>query len=111
MARSNNGAVPTEPDMRAHTSPPRPIRRLRRALVMVGTLTTVMIAAACRLEAGGRAAAALAAVACLALWCVLLEAEGRACDRLEARAHRRASARPAARSARTRPAGRRRRAA
>ena len=90
---------------------PRPLRRLRRALVLVGILTVLLITAACRLEAVGRVVAALGAVACLAAWSVLLEAEGRACDRLEARAHRRVASRKTARATRTRPSNRRRRAA
>lgn len=92
-------------------SPPRPLRRLRRALVLVGILTAVLITAACRLDAMARIIAAIGALACLAAWSILLDAEGRACDRLEARAHRRVSARRPARTARTRPSSRRRRAA
>ena len=91
--------------------PPRPIRRLRRALVIVAALTGLLIAAACRLDAAPRVAASIGAVAGLALWCMLLEAEGRACDRLEARGHRRTGARTSSRSLRTRPSARRRRAA
>ncbi|WP_133479937.1 hypothetical protein [Cognatilysobacter segetis] len=96
--------------MRA-TPPPRPIRRLRRCLVWVGILTALLIAAACRLDTAGRVIASIGAVAGLALWCALLDAEGRACERLEARSHRRSGSRSTARSARPRPVGRRRRAA
>jgi hypothetical protein len=104
----NNARDRTEFDMPAT---PRPVRRLRRALVLVGTATVLLIAAACRLEAIGRVMAALAALACLVAWSVLLDAEGRACDRLEARTHRRAATRKAGRNSRSRPASRRRRAA
>jgi hypothetical protein len=105
----NNARDRTEFDMPA--SAPRPLRRLRRALVLVGILTALVITAACRLEALGRVVAALAALACLAVWSMLLEAEGRACDRLETRAHRRISARRAGHAVRPRPSSRRRRAA
>jgi hypothetical protein len=107
-SRPNNARDPTEFDMPAT---PRPLRRLRRALVLVGIVTVLLIAAACRLEAVGRLVAALAALACLVAWSVLLDAEGRACERLETRSHRRIATRKPGRAARARPAGRRRRAA
>ena len=91
---------------------PRPIHRLRRLLALVAVLTAVSIAAVCRLEAAGRALAAVAAVTCLGAWLALLEAEARAAERLEARGHRRMQPRaPLPASARSRPASRRRRRA
>lgn len=92
-------------------APPRPLRRLRRALVLVGMLTVLLIAAACRLEAVGRIAAALAALACLAAWSMLLDAEGRACERLDVRMHRRGASRTPVRALRPRPSRRHRRVA
>ena len=92
-------------------TPPRPLRRLRRALVLVGALTALLITAACRLEAGGRLAAGLGALACLVAWSLLLDAEGRACDRLEARARRHGASRKSARTTRPRPSKKRSRAA
>lgn len=87
---------------------PRPLRRLRRALAMLGALTVLLVAAAVRLESAGRAVAAVAAFACLVAWMVLLEREGRTADRLDAHAHRRtALQRPTRAASRPRPAGRR----
>jgi len=111
MGADDNARATTEPDMRTSTHPPRPLRRLRRSLLTVGLLTAVLIAAACRLEAVGRVAASIAAIGCLALWCALLDAEGRACERLEARSHRRSGLQASARHPRPRPTRRRRRAA
>ena len=87
--------------MPARSATPRPLRRLRRALALLATVTALLIAAACRLETVGRAAAAIGALACLAVWVVVLELDGRASDRLDGRGPRRAAAR------RTRRVGRR----
>ncbi|WP_407909783.1 hypothetical protein [Lysobacter claricitrinus] len=87
------------------TATPRPLRRLRRGLALLAVLTAMLIAAACRFEAAGRAVAAVAAVGCLAAWLALLEFEGRAAERLEARSHRRGIAHRHGRSSsRARPA-------
>lgn len=71
---------------------PRPLRRLRRALALLATLTAVLIAAACRFETVGRAIAAIGAAGCLVAWLTLLELEGRAAERFETRSHRRGTA-------------------
>ncbi|WP_462114313.1 hypothetical protein [Lysobacter xanthus] len=77
-----------------HPTPtPRPLRRLRRLLALLGFVTAALIAAACRLHAGGRAMAAVAAAICLIGWLALLDVEGRAAERLERHARRRAAAR------------------
>lgn len=70
-------------------APSRRLRRLRRCLALLAAMTAILIAAACRLEALGRATAALAAVACLVAWVFVLEAEGRLAERVEQRATKR----------------------
>lgn len=89
-----------------------PLHRLRRLLALVAVLTAILIAAVCRLEAVGRAIAAIGVAACLVAWLTLLEAEARAAERLEARSHRRGAARVLPRSSsRSSSAARKRRRA
>ena len=108
MAASRPSAVMST----TRRTPPRPLRRLRRALVLVGALAAVLMLVATRLEALARTLAAVAAFACLVAWLVLLESEGRAAERLETRARRRIGRRHASRTpARSHPLEDRRRAA
>lgn len=113
MAAAKNGGVHTEPAMSPNRrSPRRPLRRLRRALVLVGALTAVLVLVASRLETMARAVTAIAAFACLIGWLALLEVEGRAAERLETQARRRTGRRLANRAAaHKRPVDARRRAA
>ena len=86
---------------------PRPLRRLRRVLTLLAGFTVLSIAAAFRLEAAGRAIAAVAALAGLVAWLAVLEQEGRTADRLESRSAPKAAARRHVRRVRARRPDRR----
>lgn len=87
----------------ARTPTQRRLRRLRGLLVFLAASTALLVAAAARLDSVARGAAAVAALACVIAWLVVLEAEGRVADRLEHRvprrrlAHARKTQRPAPR--------------
>jgi hypothetical protein len=85
----------------ARISSHRKLRHLRALLALLATGTAFSIVMAARFESTVRAVAAVAALACVVAWLLVLEAEGRMAERLERRGTRRRlglASRPAARA-------------